>query len=386
MKYNFDKIIDRKGTDSVKWDFNKQIFGREDILPMWVADMDFETPDFITDAVQKRAAHPVYGYTFMSDDYFQAFIDWVKRRHSWEIQKDWIVFSPGIVTAVNAAVMAFTNENDGVIVQPPVYFPFFSSVTNNRRNLLQNQLIYIDGTYQIDFDDLEQKAKEAKLILLSSPHNPVSRCWTEEELKKLGEICSKNDVIVISDEIHADLILPGFKHKPLASISPELAANTITCMAPSKTFNVAGLFTSMIIIENEDLRKKYKQVMEEIHLTFGNLFGLVAAQAGYTHGDEWVDEMMAYVDNNFKLVDEFLKAELPNIKMAKAEATYLAWLDFNASGLSDEEIKSKILNDAKLGFSQGSQFGKGGEGFARMNLGAPKQYVLEALERLKKVF
>ncbi len=384
--YNFDKIIDRRGTASVKWDLRKEIFKREDVLPMWVADMDFETPDFIVDAVKERAFHPVYGYSLMEKSYYDAFISFTKRRHQWEIKKEWMVFSPGIVTAVNAAIKAFTKEGEGVIVQPPVYFPFFSAVNNNNRKLLENELIYIDNTYKFDFDDLKEKAKEAKLILLSSPHNPVSRCWTEDELSELGKICLENDVIIISDEIHADLILPGYKHRPLATISEELAEVCVTCMAPSKTFNVAGLFTSIIIIQNEKLREKYNKVMESISLVHGNIFGMIAAEAGYSNGDIWLDELMEYVNTNFKYVDEFLKKEIPSIKMVKAEATYLAWLDFKQTGLTDEVLHDKLINEANLGLSPGSIFGKGGEGFMRMNLGTPLVLVKEAMEKLKMVF
>lgn len=384
--YNFDKIIDRRGTASVKWDLRNEIFKKENVLPMWVADMDFETPDFIVDAVKERAFHPVYGYSLMEKSYFDAFISFTKRRHQWEIKQEWMVFSPGIVTAVNAAIKAFTNEGEGVIVQPPVYFPFFSAVNNNKRKLLENALIYIDNTYTFDFDDLREKAKEAKLILLSSPHNPVSRCWTEEELRELGKICLENDVIIISDEIHADLILPGYKHRPLATISDELAEVCVTCMAPSKTFNVAGLFTSIIIIQNEKLREKYNKVMESISLVHGNIFGMIATEAGYSKGDMWLDELMEYVHTNFIYVDEFLSRDIPSIKMVKAEATYLAWLDFKQIGLTDEVLHDKLINEANLGLSPGSIFGKGGEGFMRMNLGTPFAFVKEAMEKLKKVF
>ncbi len=384
--YDFDKIIKREGTSSAKWDFRKEIFGKAGVLPMWVADMDFETPGFIVEAVSKRASHPVYGYSLMGQSYYEAFISWVKRRHNWEVKKEWMVFSPGIVTAVNTAVMAFTKAGDSVIVQPPVYFPFFNSIKNNKRKQLNNQLIYIDDTYKIDFDDLRKKAMDAKLMLLSSPHNPVSRCWTKNELISLGKICLDNDIIIISDEIHADLILPGHKHIPLASLSEELSQICVTCMAPSKTFNVAGLFTSMIIIENEKLRKKYNEVMESVHLVHANLFGMVAAQAGYSEGDEWVDEMMFYIGQNFNYVDEFLKTRLPSIKMAKAEATYLAWLDFSKTGYKGDKLNAKLVAEAGLGLSPGSIFGPGGEGFMRMNLGAPKQYVEEALVIMKKVF
>jgi cystathionine beta-lyase len=384
--FNFDKIVERRGTASVKWDMRKTIFNNENVLPMWVADMDFETPECIVKAVQKRAAHPVYGYSFMEDNYFDAFINWVKRRHQWEIEKEWILFSPGIVTAVNASVMAFSEKGDGVIIQPPVYFPFFDAVSNNERILLNNNLLYVDQSYKIDFDDLEVKAKEAKMILLSSPHNPVCRCWTKEELIRLGKICFENDVIIISDEIHADLILPNFKHIPLASLSDELAEITVTCMAPSKTFNVAGFFTSQVIIKNEKLRERFFKVMEKMHLTYANLFGIVASEAGYSKGDEWVDEMMKYVNGNYELLQNYLLKELPKLKLIKPEATYLAWIDFNELGLTDDEIKNKLIKEASLGLNEGIIFGKNGSGFMRMNLATPRSNVQKALDLLKKAF
>ncbi len=384
--YDFDKVVERAGTASVKYDMRHEIFGKADVLPMWVADMDFETPQCIRKAVMERASHPVYGYSFMPDTYFEAFTGWVKRRHDWNIKKDWIVFSPGIVTAINAAVLSFTNPGDGVIVQPPVYFPFFDSVKNNGRKLLYNQLVYDGTTYTIDFDDLEQKAKKAKLMLISSPHNPVSRCWTKEELKRVGEICLKNNVVILSDEIHADIILPGNKHFPLASLSEALAEITVTCMAPSKTFNVAGLFTSQIVISSNALRNRFKKTMESFHLVHGNIFGIVASEAGYTHGDAWLDALIKYIKANFDLVDDFLKTELPQLSLVKPEATFLAWIDYTRTGLSDLEMRKKMVDEASVGLNPGRIFGKGGTGFMRMNVGTPKSNVLEALERMKKVF
>ncbi len=384
--FDFDKLVERSGTASVKYDMRHEIFGNADVLPMWVADMDFETPECIRNAVMERASHPVYGYSFMTDSYFDAFMAWVKRRHDWEIAKEWIVFSPGIVTAINAAVLSFTNSGDGVIVQPPVYFPFFDSVKNNGRKLLYNQLHYDGANYSIDFDDLEQKAKKAKLMLISSPHNPVSHCWTKEELKRVGEICLKNNVVILSDEIHADIIMPGNRHFPLASLSDELAEITVTCMAPSKTFNVAGLFTSQIVIGNKVLHNRFNKTMESFHLVHGNLFGIIASEAGYTHGDAWLDALIKYIQANFDLVDDFLKNEIPQLSMVKPEATFLAWIDYTNTGLSDAEMKKKMVEEASLGLNPGRIFGAGGSGFMRMNIGTPRANVFNALERMKKVF
>jgi len=384
--FDFDKIIPRENTDSVKYDLRTDTFGRADVLPMWVADMDFETPGFIRKAVIKRAEHPVYGYSILSDDYFDAIIHWVKTRHQWEIKKDWISFSPGIVPAINFSVLTYTQKGDGVIVQPPVYFPFFDAINSNGRKQLDNQLLNRNGHYHIDFNDLEEKAKHAKLLLLSHPHNPTSRCWTEEELKTIGEICLRNQVIIVSDEIHNDLVLPGFKHHPMATLSDKIADITVTCIAPSKTFNMAGLATSSVIISNDYLRKRFRKTLEQLHIFRGNFFGYVASTAGYKHGGPWVDALMKYIQENFTYLGNFLQTSLPSIKLTQPEATFLAWLDFRGTGLSDKQIKTKLIHEAKLGFSHGPVFGKGGQGFQRMNLAAPRSMIEEACHRLKKSF
>lgn len=384
--YDFDAVLERGGTDCVKYDLRKETFGKEEVLPMWVADMDFATPDFITKAIAERTLHPVYGYSVMSDEYYNSIIQWVKARHLWEIQRDWISFTPGVVPAVNFAIHAFTNEGDGIIIQPPVYFPFADSIKQNNRKVLENQLLLKDGRYTIDFDDLEKKAGEAKMILLSSPHNPVGRCWSPEELKKLGEICVRNQVIIISDEIHNDLIIPGHRHTPTASLSDEIAEMTITCIAPSKTFNLAGLSTSSVIIQNSALREKFVKFSKQIHISHGNLFGYVASVAAYQAGASWVDQLMKYIKGNFDYLSSFLKSELPGIGVVDLEATYLAWIDFRKTGLSDKEIRRKLVFEAGLGLSPGAIFGQGGQGFQRMNLAAPKKTIETASENLKKAF
>ena len=384
--YNFDKIIDRENTNNVKYDLREAYFGKADVLPMWVADMDFETPDFIRNAIIQRAEHPIYGYSFRAETYFKSIIEWVERRHHWKLEKDWILFSPGIVPALNMATLTYTKPGDGILVQPPVYFPFFSAVTNHKRKLLENQLIYKDGKYTIDFDDFERKAKDARMFFLSNPHNPVSRLWTDEELRKMGEICVENDIVIIADEIHCDLVLPGFKYTPMATLSEEISRKTVTCIAPSKTFNIAGMSTSSLIIENEELRKEFAQTIDHVHVGSGTLFGNMASVAAYTHGDQWLDELLTYIDKNFILLGDFIANEIPNLELIKAEATYLAWIDFKKTGLSDEEIKHKLLHEAKLGLSPGPVFGNGGEGFQRMNLATPKANVLTALNQLKSVF
>jgi len=384
--YNFDKIVDRDHTDNVKYDLRETYFGKANVLPMWVADMDFETPDFIRDAIIKRAKHPIYGYSFRPETYLSSIVNWVKRRHNWELEKDWILFSPGIVPALNMATMTYTKPGDSVLVQPPVYFPFFRAVTNHNRKLIENQLSYKDGKYTIDFEDFEKKAEDARMFFLSNPHNPVGRLWTKDELQRLGEICVKNDVVIIADEIHCDLVLPGHTYTPIASISSEISRKTVTCIAPSKTFNIAGMSTSSLIIEHMALRKKFAETIDHVHVGSGNLFGNVASTAAYTYGDQWLDELLNYIDHNFKLLGDYIESEIPELKLIKAEATYLAWIDFNRTGLSDEEIKRKLLDKAQLGLSPGNVFGRGGEGFQRMNLATPKSNVLKALNSLKSVF
>lgn len=384
--YNFDKIVDREHTSNVKYDLREAYFGKADVLPMWVADMDFETPDFIRNAVMKRAEHPIYGYSYRSEEYFTSIMKWVETKHNWKLEKDWILFSPGIVPALNMATLTYTKPGDGILVQPPVYFPFFNAVNNHQRNLIENQLIYKDGKYSIDFDDFEIKSREAKMFFLSNPHNPVGRLWTKDELLRMGEICVKNDVIIIADEIHCDLALPGFKYVPMASLSGEIDIKTITCIAPSKTFNIAGMSTSSLVIEDKVLRDEFAQTIENVHVGSGNLFGNVASMAAYKHGDEWLDQLLVYIDENFKLLGDFIKNEISVLELVKAEATYLAWIDFSRTGLSDEGVKQKLLYEANLGLSPGIIFGSGGEGFQRMNLATPRSNVIKALKSLKTVF
>lgn len=384
--YDFDKIIDRNSTANIKYDLRNKIFGKDDVLPMWVADMDFETPGFIKDAIIKRAEHSIFGYSFRTDSYHQSITDWLLKRHSWEINHDWIVFSPGVVPALNFSTIAYTQQDDSIIVQPPVYFPFFSAITDNKRIQLNNELLLDDSKYLIDFNDFEEKAKKASMFFLCNPHNPVGRVWTKDELTKLGDICVGNNVIIISDEIHSDLILPGYKHIPMALLSDEIADITVTCIAPSKTFNIAGLATSSVIISNKKLRNKFQQIINRYHLSNGNLFGAIASEAGYTHGARWVDELNSYLNNNFALLKQGLLKGNSTIKLIDAEATYLAWLDFRDTGLNDEEIKKMLINEANLGLSPGSIFGPGGLGFQRINLAAPSTTVKEAVARLIRTF
>ena len=385
MSYNFDEIIPRNGTRSVKFGLRKEKFGRTDLLPMWVADMDFQTPGFITDAVKKRAAHEIYGYTYRPNEYYESIVQWMKKQHSWDIEKEWITFCPGVVPALNLAIMAYTNPGDKVIVQPPVYFPFFSAVKNNNRKLVNNQLLYNNGKYTIDYKNLEKEAANgAKLILLSNPHNPVGRAWTKKELDKLAKICINNDIQIISDEIHSDLILPGKKHIPTAKISGTIANHVVTCMAPSKSFNIAGLATSSIIISNPSIREKFNKMMERLHIGGGNIFGMEASIAAYSNGKEWIDKMLEYVNDNMTLVYNYCREKIPRIKPVKAEATYLLWLDCKNLGIDDVSLRKFMIEKAGLGLNNGPTFGPGGSGFQRMNLACPRSVVQKALERMEK--
>lgn len=382
MPFDFDAVIPRAGTDCVKYDLRKTLFGREDVIPMWVADMDFAVPPFVAEAVRKRAGHPVYGYSVIPESYYDAVISWEKRRHGWELRKEWILFSPGVVTGLNMIVQAFTEPGDKIIIQPPVYHPFFFCVENNGRQLVLNRLKEENGHYSMDFDDLERKMKEgARMMILCSPHNPVSRCWRREELEWLGAKCKENRVLLVSDEIHGDLVYSPNKHVPLASISDDFAANTITCIAPSKTFNLAGLFTSSVIIPNENLRKQFIRTQEKLHIS-PNLFGITAAEAAYREGAEWLDQLLGYLKSNADQVKDFLAGQIPVISLSPVEATYLLWLDFRKLGLPDAELKKLLVEKAGLGFFEGITFGPGGEGFQRMNIGCPSKILKEALQRL----
>ena len=383
MKYNFDEQVDRENTASVKFDLRKEVFGKKDIIPMWVADMDFKTPDFIIDAIKERCNHPVFGYSYRTESYYNSIVKWLKRRHQWEINKDWISFSPGVVPAINMAIMAFTEENDKIILQPPVYHPFFYAIQGNNRVIAENPLVLIKDRYHMDFDDLEEKLKVSKMLLLSNPHNPGGSVWTLQELKKLGELCVKHNVFVMADEIHADLVYSGYKFTPLASISPDIANNTVTFIAPSKTFNIAALTSSSVIASNSDLKAKYDKVLDTIHIGMGNILGITASEAAYREGDVWLGELLEYLSGNLDFAQNFLKENINQVKMIRPEGTYLVWLDFTNINLKGKDLKDFML-DAGLGFNDGRMFGQGGEGFMRMNIACPRQTLSEALEKLKK--
>lgn len=385
-KYNFDELVDRTHSNSVKYDGRTGYFGKADLLPLWVADMDFRTPDFIVDAIRKRTEHEIFGYTMRGDGYHQAIVNWLKRRHNWAIKPEWISFSPGVVAGLTLAIEGLSNPGDGVIVQPPVYFPFFDSVNGTGRKLIENPLRIENGRYYFDFDDLKRKiTPETRLLLLSNPQNPGGMAWTKDELKELAGICIDNKILIISDEIHSDLIFDGHQFTPLAGISDEIAQNCVICMAASKTFNTAGLTTSFLIIPNRRHWAAYEREMRLPHLHMGNIFGTVALEAAYTHGDEYVTQLMEYVQGNYYFLEEFFNQHLPEVKVMRPEATFLIWLDFSAFGLTDEKLHKKLI-DAGVGLSRGNQFGKQGSGFMRMNIGCPRSILEEALSKIEKAF
>ena len=386
MIYDFDKIIDRTGTECVKYDLREAVFGKADVIPMWVADMDFPTADFIREAIIERAKCDVYGYTFREDAYFESIVQWLKRHHQWETKKEWMSFTPGIVNAFNLAVMGLTNEGDEIIIQPPVYHPFFFAVNNHNRKLVESPLIDTEDGYVMDFDLLEQQAKTAKMLILSNPHNPVGRAWRKEELMRLGEICMRNNVLVFSDEIHCDLVMPGFKHVPFASLSEVFAQNSITAHAASKTFNLAGLATSTVIIPNEVIRKKYCDFVHSAEADMGNVFGKIATKAAMEKGDEWHAQLVDYIKGNIDFAYDFIKREMPKIRIHKAEATYMIWLNFKDYGISDAELNRKMIHEAGLGLNAGNIFGKEGEFCMRVNLACPRSIVEKALNQMKSVF
>lgn len=386
-KYNFDEIVPREGTNSIKYDALERFFGSKDVLPLWVADMDFKTPDFIVDAIKKRAEHEIFGYTFRADSYYNSIIGWMKRRHNWDIQKEWISFSPGVVAGLTFGIEAFSKPGDSVIVQPPVYFPFFDCVKGTKRKLIENPLKIENGRYTFDFEDLKAKIdKKTKLLLLCNPQNPGGTVFSKEELTELATICLENKIMVISDEIHSDLIFNGHKHIPFASLSDEIAQNCMVSMAPSKTFNVAGFSSSIVIIPNKTKFARYERAIGVAHLYMGNIFGSVAMEAAYTHGDEWLDQMMVYLQENYKLLENFFKTKLPRVKVMNPEATYLIWLDFREYGMKNAELMKFTLERAKVGLNDGGRFGTGGDGWLRINIGCPRSVLAEALERLEKAF
>jgi cystathionine beta-lyase len=383
--WNFDEPLAREGTNCIKYDRKEEIFGIKDVIPMWVADMDFACPGFITESLRKRLEHEIFGYSFRPGEYFSSIAEWFVSRHNWEIQREWISFCPGIVPALNFCTLAFTEPGDSVIVQPPVYFPFFSAVEAHGRKLTYNALTESEGNWSMDLTSLISGINSTtKMIFISNPHNPVGRAWTREELTSLAEICLERNILMISDEIHCDLVLPGYTHVPLASVSEKIAERTITLTAPSKTFNLAGLSTSSVIISNPSLRKSFNRVVDNLHVGNGNIFGTIASVAAYTHGHQWLDELLTYIDNNTEIVMDYCAKMIPEILPVRPEATYMIWLDCRKFGMTAKELHNFFVTRAHIGMNEGSTFGPGGEGFMRMNLGTQQTTVIKAMEQIEQ--
>lgn len=386
MKFDFDKVIQRKGTNSLKYDFAEEYGKPADALPLWVADMDFQTAPPILKRLEQLVQHGIFGYTDHKEDYVQAVKNWYQHRFAWDIQGEWIVKMPGVVVALAMAVRAFTKEGDSVLIQRPVYHPFSSVVETNRRNLVNNPLKLVNGYYEIDFDDFEKKIvdHQVKLFILCSPHNPVGRVWKEWELKRMGDICLKYKVLVASDEIHSDFVWQGFRHRVFASLSPAYQEITITCTAPSKTFNLAGLQAANVMIADPQLREKFRQESWSSGYSELNAMGLAACQAAYEEGGEWLEELKEYIWGNYLFLKEYLEAKMPQITPGVLEGTYLVWLDFRNLGLGEEKLEEMIVNRARVWFNGGTVFGPEGEGFQRVNIACPRPVLQEALKRLEQ--
>jgi cystathionine beta-lyase len=382
MSFDFDTPISRLDSHSVKYGLRRAKFGREDVMPLWVADMDFAAPPCVQRALAERVAHPIYGYTLADAGVFEAIMDWQWRRHGWRVEREWITLLPGVVPALDLCVQALTHPGEAVTVQPPVYNPIFESAERNGRRVIPNPLRWVDGRHEMDFDQLEASlAPDSRLLQLCSPHNPGGRVWLREELERLGALCARHDLTIISDEIHADLVFPGSKHLPIASLSPDLAARTLTLNSPGKTFNIAGLNTAYAITPAPGLRARLHDAVHRLHLEGPNLFGLAALKAAYREGEPWLAELLAYLKDNLDLACSHIAEHLPRVKCSTPEATFLLWLDCRGLNLDDAVLRQRLI-DAGLGLSPGTQFGPEGSGFMRMNVALPRVELEEALGRL----
>jgi cystathionine beta-lyase len=385
MVYDFETLIDRTIKNSVKWTLMKQITGYDDLIPLWVADMDFACPPPVVAAIKERASHPIFGYTTPSEGYHSGLIKWMDKRHGWKgVEKDWILWTPGVVAGFSIAIQAYSQPGDKVVVQPPVYYPFMNQILGTGRQIVENPLKNVDGYYEMDFEDLAEKIDDrTKMIILCSPQNPVSRVWKREELEKLAEICKEKDIIIVSDEIHNDLILGDIKHTPTAIVSEDAMQRTITLIAPSKTFNLAGLTNANAIIPNKKLRDDFQALVRK-GSGHSNIFGMVAQDAAYNHGEAWLEELLTYLRGNLKYLEEFLAEKIPGFKLYPLEGTYLAWVDCSSLGLNDKELSDFMLQKAKLWLDDGTLFGTGGSMFMRINLACPRSILKQALESLEK--
>jgi cystathionine beta-lyase len=398
MEHSFDEEYDRRGTHSVKWEFvmgeedllqlehTVRFFGPDRVLPMWVADMDFRCPEPIVEALIARAEHGIYGYSAPTSAFYQSVVNWMERRHGWKIDPQWICLTPGVVPALNMSVRTFTTQGNKVLIQPPVYHPFYGAIENNHSQVITNALVLENGRYRMDFGDLETKCKdpEVKMAILCSPHNPVGRVWTRDELVEFGRICIENNVLIVSDEIHGDLIYHDHVFTPLAKISDAFAQNSVICTAPSKTFNMAGLQTSCIIIPNHDLREQFQKTLQSDGLFGVNAFGAVALQTAYDHGEGWLQDVLEYIEGNLDYFEAYVDENIPQLNVIRPEGTYLVWLDCRRLELGMTELQQLMSEKARLYLDDGFIFGSEGEGFVRINIACPRKVLVEAVDRIRE--
>lgn len=389
MKYNFDQIIDRSGTNASKWEPQvlNQLFGEEDLLPFWVADMDIKVAQPIVDAIVKAAEHGIYGYSNRPEEYYQAIIDWTEKRFGWKIEKEWIDYTPGIVPAVNYAIQAFCMPGDKVVIQQPVYYPFSNAINNNGCHVVSNDLVFDGEKYNMDFEDLETKLKDPKatMMILCSPHNPVSRVWDLEDLKKVAKLCQENNVFLISDEIHNDLVYSDYKHTIFGLIGEEYLDNLMVCTAPSKTFNLAGMQSSNVIIPSPVQRQRFRRILEKNAIGGQNPLSIVSLISAYTEGEEWLEQLLEYFEGNIKFIDDYLKENLPKAKMIKPQATYLAWIDFSEYEPDSKKLEELMAKKAKVAMDGGTWFGAQGAGYMRLNFACPRELLKKGLDRIASV-
>ena len=386
MKYDFSQVIERNNTLSIKYDFAKERKKPSGLLSLWVADMDFPVAQEIKDALIERCNHGIFGYSEVKTPYYEVIAKWYQEKFNWSTKKQWLVKTPGVVAAIANAIRAFTNIGDAVLIQKPVYYPFFLTIEDNQRKVVNNSLVYKNGRYEMDFVDFEEKiiSHKVKLFVLCSPHNPVGRVWNKEELLKIGDICLKHKVIVVADEIHADFVYQGHQHQVFANLKTDYQEITVTCTAPSKTFNIAGLQVSNIFIANENLRKKFKQELKKTANADINVMGLIACQAAYSQGEDWLRQVKIYIAENLEYVKTFLRDNLPQVKLVEPEGTYLLWLDFRELNLTEEELEDLIINKAKLWLDGGTMFGTEGVGFQRINIACSQKILIQAFTQLKE--
>ena len=386
MNYNFDKVTDRRGTDAIKWERMQAMWGRTDLLPLWVADMDFETPSFILDAIKKRCEHPILGYTSKSDDYYQAIVNWVGQRYGMSVLPEEIDYVPGIVAGLGMAINCYTNPGDKIIIMPPVYHPFKWLTVRNKREVVECPMILSNGEYRMNLDLLRTVGTDARVLILCNPHNPGGVVWKREELEAVADFCAENNILVFSDEIHADLTLPPYKHIPFAMVSDRARNNSVTFMAPSKTFNMPGVSASHAIIFNKELREQFKRHLEAGELNMGHVFAFDAVKAAYSNGTEWLDQCLAYIQSNIDYVDDFLKKNAPKIKVMRPQASFLIWLDCRELNMSQKELNAFFVEDAHLALNDGEMFGKEGIGFMRLNIASPREIIMQAMNQLKAAY